>query len=77
MRGRLLPSPVTGRLYVVLSALSTGVAASAKEMQRKDAASGRAELLRKVGEKVAVFSFSHNPVEVPARRGFACPLANF
>jgi len=41
------------------------------EMQRTDAASGLAVLLREIGEKVAVFSFSDNLVEVPARRGFA------
>jgi 60 kDa SS-A/Ro ribonucleoprotein len=41
------------------------------EMQRTDAAYGLAELLREIGEKVAVFSFSDELVEVPARRGFA------
>jgi 60 kDa SS-A/Ro ribonucleoprotein len=41
------------------------------EMQRTDAAYGLAVLLREIGEKVAVFSFSDNLVEVPARRGFA------
>src|SRR5438445_11494137 len=41
------------------------------EMQRTDAAYGLAVLLREVGEKVNVFSFSDNLVEVPARRGFA------
>ena len=41
------------------------------EMQRTDAAYGLAVLLREIGGKVAVFSFSDNLVEVPARRGFA------
>ena len=36
-----------------------------------DAAYGLAVLLREIGEKVAVFSFSDRIVEVPARRGFA------
>ena len=40
-------------------------------MQRTDAAYGLAVLLREIGEKVAVFSFSDSLVEVPARRGFA------
>jgi 60 kDa SS-A/Ro ribonucleoprotein len=41
------------------------------DMQRTDAAYGLAVLLREMGEKVAVFSFSNNLLEVPARRGFA------
>jgi 60 kDa SS-A/Ro ribonucleoprotein len=41
------------------------------EMLRTDAAYGLAVLLREVGERVAVYSFSDNLVEVPARRGFA------
>ena len=41
------------------------------EMQRTDAAYGLVVLLREIGEKIAVFSFSDNLVEVPARRGFA------
>ncbi|HEY7098103.1 MAG TPA: TROVE domain-containing protein [Terriglobales bacterium] len=41
------------------------------EMQRTDAAYGLAVLLREIGEKVAVYSFSDRIVEVPARRGFA------
>jgi 60 kDa SS-A/Ro ribonucleoprotein len=41
------------------------------EMQRTDAAYGLAVLLREIGEKVAVFSFSDALVEVPACRGFA------
>jgi 60 kDa SS-A/Ro ribonucleoprotein len=41
------------------------------EMQRTDAAYGLAVLLREIGEKVSVFSFSDHLVEVPARRGFA------
>jgi 60 kDa SS-A/Ro ribonucleoprotein len=41
------------------------------EMLRTDAAYGLAVSLREVGERVAVYSFSDNLVEVPARRGFA------
>jgi len=41
------------------------------EMQRTDAAYGLAVLLREVGEKVAVFSFSDSLVQVAPRRGFA------
>jgi len=41
------------------------------EMQRTDAAYGLAVLLREIGERVAVYSFSENLVELPARRGFA------
>ena len=41
------------------------------EMQRTDAAYGLAVLLREIGEKVAVYSFSDRIAEVPARRGFA------
>jgi hypothetical protein len=41
------------------------------EMQRTDPAYGLAVLLREIGEKVGVFSFSDALVEVPARRGFA------
>ena len=41
------------------------------EMQRADAACGLAVLLREIAEKVAVYSFSDDLVEVQARRGFA------
>src|SRR5579864_479695 len=41
------------------------------EMKRTDAAYGLAVLLREIGERVAVFSFSNHLVHVPARRGFA------
>ena len=41
------------------------------EMKRTDAAYGLAVLLREIGERVAVYSFSDHLVEVPARRGFA------
>jgi 60 kDa SS-A/Ro ribonucleoprotein len=54
---------VSGSMNVPLSRRS--------QMQRTDAAYGLAVLLREVGEKVGVFSFSDDLVEVPARRGFA------
>jgi TROVE domain-containing protein len=41
------------------------------EMKRTDAAYGFAVLLREIGERVSVFSFSNHLVEVSARRGFA------
>jgi len=41
------------------------------EMQRTDAAYGLAVLLREIAEKVGVYTFSDELVEVPARRGFA------
>jgi 60 kDa SS-A/Ro ribonucleoprotein len=41
------------------------------EMKRTDAGYGLAVLLREIGERVAVYSFSNHLVEVPARRGFA------
>ena len=41
------------------------------EMCRTDVAYGLAVLLREIGEKVGVYSFSDELVEVPARRGFA------
>ncbi len=41
------------------------------EMLRTDAAYGLAVLLREIGERVAVYSFSDHLVEVPARRGFS------
>lgn len=41
------------------------------EMKRTYAAYGLAVLLREIGERVSVYSFSDHLVEVPARRGFA------
>jgi len=41
------------------------------EMQRTDAAYGLAVLLREIAEKVGVYTFSDELVEIPARRGFA------
>jgi 60 kDa SS-A/Ro ribonucleoprotein len=41
------------------------------EMQRTDAAYGLAVLLREIGEKASVFSFSDSLVQVAPRRGFA------
>ena len=41
------------------------------EMQRIDAASGLAVLVRELCENVVVYTFSSNLVEVPTRRGFA------
>jgi hypothetical protein len=41
------------------------------EMRRNDAAYGLAVLLREIAEDVSIYSFSDNPVLVPARHGFA------
>jgi hypothetical protein len=54
---------VSGSMTATLSRLS--------EMQRTDVAYGLAVLLCEIGEKSAVYSFSDEVVEVPARQGFA------
>jgi 60 kDa SS-A/Ro ribonucleoprotein len=58
-------------VLVDVSGSMTAPLSQRSEMQRTDAAYGLAVLLREIGEKVAVFSFSDTLVEVPARRGFA------
>lgn len=58
-------------VLVDVSGSMTAPLSRRSEMQRTDAAYGLAVLLREIGGKVAVFSFSDNLVEVPARRGFA------
>jgi 60 kDa SS-A/Ro ribonucleoprotein len=58
-------------VLVDVSGSMTAPLSRRSEMQRTDAAYGLAVLLREVGEKVAVFSFSNALAEVPARRGFA------
>jgi uncharacterized protein with von Willebrand factor type A (vWA) domain len=58
-------------VLVDVSGSMTAPLSRRSEMQRTDAACGLAVLLREIGEKVAVFSFSDTLVEVPARRGFA------
>src|SRR5690349_22117629 len=58
-------------VLVDISGSMTAPLSRRSEMQRTDAAYGLAVLLREIAEKVAVFSFSDNLVEVPARRGFA------
>jgi hypothetical protein len=58
-------------VLVDVSGSMTAPLSGRSEMQRTDAAYGLAVLLREIGEKVAVFSFSDNVVEVPPRRGFA------
>jgi len=64
---------VPGKTIVLVdvSGSMTAPLSRRSEMQRTDAAYGLAVLLREVAEKVAVFSFSDNLVEIPARRGFA------
>jgi 60 kDa SS-A/Ro ribonucleoprotein len=58
-------------VLVDVSGSMTAPLSRRSEMQRTDAAYGLAVLLREIGEKVTVFSFSDDLVEVPARRGFA------
>jgi hypothetical protein len=58
-------------VLVDVSGSMTAPLSRRSEMQRTDAAYGLAVLMREIGEKVRVFSFSDNLVEVPARRGFA------
>jgi 60 kDa SS-A/Ro ribonucleoprotein len=58
-------------VLVDVSGSMTAALSRRSEMQRTDAAYGLAVLLREIGEKVSVFSFSDDLVEVPARRGFA------
>ena len=58
-------------VLVDISGSMTAPLSRRSEMQRTDAAYGLAVLLREIGEKVGVFSFSDHLAEVPARRGFA------
>jgi 60 kDa SS-A/Ro ribonucleoprotein len=58
-------------VLVDVSGSMTAPLSRRSEMQRTDAAYGLAVLLREIAEKVAVYSFSDDLVEVPARRGFA------
>jgi len=58
-------------VLVDVSGSMTAPLSHRSEMQRTDAAYGLAVLLREIGERVAVFSFSNSLVEVPTRRGFA------
>ncbi len=58
-------------VLVDVSGSMTAPLSRRSEMLRTDAAYGLAVLLREIGEKVSVFSFSDSLSEVPARRGFA------
>lgn len=64
---------LAGRTIVLVDVSGSMTAPLSKrsDMHRTDAAYGLAVLLREIAEKVGVFSFSDNLVEVPARRGFA------
>jgi 60 kDa SS-A/Ro ribonucleoprotein len=68
-----LQEKLTGKTVVLVdvSGSMTAPLSRRSHMQRTDAAYGLAVLLREIGEKVSVFSFSDTLVEVPARRGFA------
>jgi len=67
--GNVLPGKTI--VLVDVSGSMTAPLSRRSEMQRTDAAYGLAVLLREISEKVSVFSFSDDLVEVPARRGFA------
>src|SRR5437667_10654690 len=56
-------------VLVDVSGSMTAPLSSRSEMQRTDVAYGLAVLLREISEKVAVYSFSDELLEVPARRG--------
>ena len=58
-------------VLVDVSGSMTAPLSRRSEMQRTDAAYGLAVLLREIAEKVSVFSFSDQLVEVATRRGFA------
>jgi 60 kDa SS-A/Ro ribonucleoprotein len=58
-------------VLVDVSGSMTAPLSRRSEMLRTDAAYGLAVLLREIGEKVSVFSFSDYLAEVPARHGFA------
>jgi 60 kDa SS-A/Ro ribonucleoprotein len=58
-------------LLVDVSGSMDAALARKSEMQRMDAASGLAVLLREVAEQVSVYTFSDRLVQVPSRRGFA------
>jgi 60 kDa SS-A/Ro ribonucleoprotein len=58
-------------VLVDVSGSMTAPLSRRSEMQRTDAAYGLTVLLREIAEKLAVFSFSNDLVEVAARRGFA------
>jgi hypothetical protein len=64
---------LTGKtvLLVDVSGSMNWALSKRSEMKRSDAAHGLGVLLREIGERVSVFSFSDHLVEVPARRGFA------
>jgi len=58
-------------LLVDVSGSMRGSLSAKSELTRADAAYGLAMLLREVCEKVDVFSFSMELIQIPARRGFA------
>jgi 60 kDa SS-A/Ro ribonucleoprotein len=64
---------LTGKTVLLIDVSGSMIAplSCRSEMLRTDAAYGLAVLLREIGERMAVYSFSDNLVEVPARRGFA------
>jgi 60 kDa SS-A/Ro ribonucleoprotein len=78
LEGAMLKSATSGEtlpgktvVLVDVSGSMTAPLSRRSDMQRTDAAYGLAVLLREIAEKVAVFSFSDNLIEVPGRRGFA------
>jgi 60 kDa SS-A/Ro ribonucleoprotein len=63
--------PGSTGLLVDVSGSMNATLSQKSEATRVDVAAGLAILLREIGEKVAVATFSERVVEVPSRRGFA------
>jgi Mg-chelatase subunit ChlD len=67
------PARLSGQTIVLVDVSgSMGASLSAKsDMTRLDAAAGVAMVARQMSEKIEVYTFSNELVQVPARRGFA------
>src|SRR5450631_3614548 len=73
LKGMASAEKLPGKTIVLVdvSGSMTAPLSRRSEMHRTDAAFGLAVLMREIGEKVAVYTFSDDLVAVPARRGFA------
>ena len=67
----LVRLPGRTRLLIDVSGSMTAPLSAQSEMTRLEAACGLAILAREVCDEVEIFTFSHNVVKVPPRRGFA------
>ena len=59
------------RLLIDVSGSMSAPMSAKSEMSRLDAACGLAVLAREIAKEVEIFTFSHDVVKVPLRRGFA------